>query len=155
MIFCSPEPFPQIQKLKEAVMKQLRICAIVGLVCLSLISVVAGKQDPNNKKTPDGNLPSEVCLGIQQYIADVEAAKSMKDVSARKTQYSAAEQRLAEILKRNGKMRLLKEITEYAHYSEMAAAAGSRDPNLTKILADQLKTRTKLLEWCMSDSSRL
>ncbi|MDQ7782036.1 MAG: hypothetical protein RDU20_04105 [Desulfomonilaceae bacterium] len=131
-------------------MTKSTLCFTVGLICLSLISTVAAQQDSARRKTPR-SLPTEVCRAMEQYIATVEAARSVKDGDDRKARYAAAEKKLAEVLKRYGKTALLTEITEYAHYSERAATAGARDPDLTKILADQLKIRTKLLEWCTSD----
>ncbi|MFH1113313.1 MAG: hypothetical protein V1792_05280 [Pseudomonadota bacterium] len=133
-------------------MKRLTICLAIGLVCLSLISVLAAPKDPSKEKALTPNLSDEACKAIEQYIASVEAAGSLKDAAARKVQYAAAEEELAEVLKRNGKAALLTEITEYARYSEVAATAGSRDPNLTRILSDQLKTRSKLLGWCTTDA---
>jgi len=131
-------------------MKQLTLCLALGAIFLALVSAGIAQQSGAAGKAPASKLPDEVCKAIEQYVAGIDSARTVRDKAEREEKYAAAQKALVPVLSRFGKTYLLEEITVYAQHCEEVATADPTDAKFEKLVAQRLGTRSKLLEWCSS-----
>ncbi len=130
-------------------MKRLAIWMIVGAIFLGMWSFTEAQQPRGDGKTSPRALPAQECKAIEQYIAKIDAARSIREKTQREEKYAEAQAQLTAALKgRDEAAPLLGEALEYAKRTEQVATADPTDPKLSEILENRLKLRSALLERC-------
>lgn len=129
-------------------MKKVAQYVIVGMMLLGMVSVGVAQQDMSKGKSSSSVVPPDVCKAIQQYVARVDAARSIGNKTGRAEKYAQAQKELEQVLKRYTQSALLEEATEYAKLTEVIVRTEPTDGKLAELLDKRLKLRGALLERC-------
>jgi hypothetical protein len=138
------------QSRERWVMKKLGLCLMVGMLCLTMMSIAGAQQEAGKVKASSSDLSGAVCQAIEQYISKVDSARSLKAKTEREEKYAEAQNGLAEVLQRHDKSALLSQVTAYATYTELVAHTDPTNPQFDKIVDQRLKSRAALLDMCTS-----
>jgi hypothetical protein len=117
------------------------LISIVGLICLTSAATSGAQKG--------ATVPAEVCQAIEQYVAQINTAGTLKEKAARDESCAAALKALNEVLKRYGKNNLSAQASEFAKYSELVASTDPTDANFGELVSKRLKSRAVLQELCM------
>ncbi len=131
-------------------MKRVWLGLIVGLICLGMMAIAGGQQGTGKGQASPRDLPAAVCQAIEQYIAKIDAARSIGDKTQRTEKLSAAQDELASVLKRNDSTSLLSQASAYARYTELMASTDPTDTKFGELVEQRLNSRAALLEACSS-----
>jgi 7-keto-8-aminopelargonate synthetase-like enzyme len=129
-------------------MKKLVMVLIVGAICLAAAVIAQAQQSGGEGKTSSRALPAQECKAIEQYIARIDAARSIREKAQRETKYSEAQAELKAALKSRDNAAPLAQATEYANTTEQVATMDPMDSKLSEVLDKRLKLRGALLERC-------
>jgi hypothetical protein len=133
---------------ERTVMKRLALWIMLGAICLGIVSIGQAQQNRGTGKMAFRELPAGVCRAIEQYIAKVDAARSLTDKASREEKYAEAREELAAVLKSYDKAFLITEATDYAGYTELVAGTDPTDAKFNDAVEKRLRARTALLEIC-------
>lgn len=131
-------------------MKRLVQWLMLGTICLAIVSFAVAQGGTGKAKSNSKQLPAEVCKAIEQFIAQIDSARSVKEKAAREAKFAKAQDELAMVLKRNDKLALLSEASAYIRYTELVVSGDAKDANLDELLQKRLETRSGLLGLCTS-----
>ena len=129
-------------------MKRLALWMIAGAIFLGVGAVFEAQQSGGAGKTSSAALPANVCKAIEQYIAKIDASRSVKDKGQREERYSEAQTELKSAFKGRDDAPIIAEAEDYARYTEQIANTDPTDTRLTDILDKRLKFRSALLDRC-------
>jgi hypothetical protein len=127
-------------------MKESMWCLIFTIVFLGMTGFALAQ----NKGEPS----SELCNAIEQFVAEIDATRAIKDKARRDANYTEAQKELAMVLKTYGKPLLLDAASSYAHYTELVLNADPRDPAFSDLVDKRLKSRTDLMNPCAPFTTR-
>ncbi len=133
---------------KRTVMRRLTQCVIVGILILGMVSVGMAQQVTGKGKSSSTVVPADACTAIQQYVARIDAARSIGEQARREEKYTQARKELEPVLQRYNLSVLVDEASEYAKLTEVVVRADPTDPKLADLLDKRLKVRGALLERC-------
>ncbi len=85
---------------------------------------------------------------MEGYVAGIDAARSMKEKTAREENYRKSLETLTAVLKPRGESSLLAQAEAYARYSEQVVVADPSNPKFDEMVNKRLKTRSQLLQRC-------
>jgi hypothetical protein len=131
-------------------MKRLALCLIVGMICLGVGSIVLGQQDSGGVKPKPDSLPADACKAIEQYVAKINAAGSVKDKAKREVQYSQAQDGLTTALKNLGRPEVIEHAMGYSQYTEQIVVTDPLDKGYGDLVEKRIKLSELLLNLCMS-----
>jgi hypothetical protein len=121
-------------------MKKFIFAAICGIVCAAcLVPWDAGASETASP---------ELCKALQDYVSQVDAARSVSDTGKRKDMYREAQSKAAEKLKRLKAESLLEDCANYSVYVESIVVKDATDPALPGLIEKRVKLREKLLGLC-------
>lgn len=123
---------------------------VPALLCLFPVSLAMGQQGTKKNKPTSEALSLEVCTAVEQYIARIDAARSIKEQSKREEEYTAAKTELARVLEPRGKTALLAETAAYAQCSEQVIVTDSSDARYSELVDKRIKSRSSLLGRCLN-----
>ena len=129
-------------------MTRQALCIMVGILFVATLSSVAAQQIKTNQPSSSVKLPADVCQAVQQYVAKIDAARSMNEASKREQTYAQAQKQLEPVLQRHKQMAIADMGSEYAKLTETVVKTDSTDPKLPKLLDERLALRAKLLDHC-------
>ncbi len=129
-------------------MKRLALCLILGIFCTATVSLAGAQQSTGKAKSASKGLPTEVCKAIEQFVAQIDSARSITEKSSREKKYNQAQEQLAAVLTKYGKSAMLSEASQYVLYTELVVSGDAKDANLDQLIDQRLKKRTSLLEMC-------
>ncbi|MBI5249700.1 MAG: hypothetical protein HY912_09410 [Desulfomonile tiedjei] len=128
-------------------MKKLALCLALVTVFLSM-ACIAGAQKSLGRGQLSGEAPSELCNAIEQYVAQIDATRAIRDKARREAKYTEAQKELAPVLKQYDKVQMLDAAASYAHYSELVLTTDPADVSFSDNVDKRLKSRTDLMEPC-------
>jgi len=129
-------------------MKRTTVCMIVGAILLGMISLVEAQQAPDRGKPLSKALPAEVCAALEQYVAKVDAAGSIKEPERRAEKYAEAQKGLTEVVTRKEQASLLEDALAYPKLVEQVVATDPTTKGFDELLDKRIKMRGTLLEAC-------
>ena len=129
-------------------MKGTTLCLIVGAIFLGMVSLVEAQRDTSQGKPAAKALPAEVCSALEQYLAKIDAAGSLRDATKREEKYTEAQKELSEVLTRSERASLLKDALEYAKFVEQVVITDPTTKGFDGLLDKRIKMRGRLLEAC-------
>jgi len=134
--------------LRGTVMKRLVIWMMAWAICLGVGPITEAQQSSGAEKASARALPAQECKAIEQYIAKIDAARSIREKAKREEKYEEAQAELKAALKGRDDATLLDQASEYAKSTELVASTDPTDSKLSEILDRRLKLRSGLLERC-------
>lgn len=90
---------------------------------------------------------------MEQYVAGIDAARSMKEKKVRQEKYRKALEELAAVLKPRGETALVSQAEAYAQLSEQVVVADPSNQRFDEMVDARLKTRSALLQRCENYTS--
>lgn len=152
MIRLVREKPPIIEKGKGTLMARLLVWLLVGTICAGMLTIAAAQQGTGSAKS-SSQLPAEVCQAMEQYVAGIDAARSMKEKKVRQEKYRKALEELAAVLKPRGETALVSQAEAYAQLSEQVVVADPSNQRFDEMVDARLKTRSALLQRCENYTS--
>jgi hypothetical protein len=125
-------------------MKRFAPCIAVGMLLVGLLCPAGAQQAPAAVR-----LSPEACAAVQQYVARIDASRSMNAAADREETYAQARKGLEPVLQRNKQAQLLDVASDYAKVSETIVKASATDPKLPELVDKRLKLRSRLLDHCL------
>jgi len=129
-------------------MKRLVIWMLVGAICFGAGSVALAQQSGGQRKASSKALSAQECKAMEQYIAKIDAARSISQKARREEKYEEAQAELTKALKGRDDNGVLAQALEYAKRTEQVVTTDPTDPKLAEILDSRLKLRSSLLDRC-------
>lgn len=129
-------------------MNRLVIWMMVGAICVGVGSLAQAQQSGGEGKASSKALSAQECKAIEQYIAKIDAARSISQKAQRDENYEEAQAELKTAVKGRGDDTVLAQALEYAKRTEQVVTTDPTDPRLTEILDRRLKLRSGLLDRC-------
>jgi hypothetical protein len=115
-----------------------------------MLSLAYAQQKAEGEPVPRLKLTPDACKAIEKYIADIDAARSVKEKAKRDEKYAAALDALKAVVKAPGDAALIAEAAAYPVHTERVLAVDSTDPKLEELIELRLKCRARLLGSCVS-----
>lgn len=129
-------------------MSKLVVWILVGTICAGLPMIAQAQQGSGGAKSSSAQLPAEVCKAMERYVAQIDAARSLKEKTLREEKYREGLEGLTAVLKPRGETSLLAQAEEYARLCEAVVTADSTNPKLDEMVNKRLMTRSQLLQRC-------
>jgi len=129
-------------------MKRLAIWMMAWAICLGVGPITEAQQSGGAEKASSRALPAQECKAIEQYIAKIDSARSIKEKAQREEKYAGAQAELKAALKGRDDAALLDQASEYAKATELVASTDPTESKLSEILDKRLKLRSALLDRC-------
>ncbi len=131
----------------------MKKCSILFLIVCAISFVGfsnlgAQTQKTGTKSDVTSPPPREACRAIEAYVAKIDTAKSISDLSKRGELYQNAKQELDKVLKQYKQSTLATLASDYVTYTEQVATAEATNPKLNEYLEKRSKLRASLLEMC-------
>ncbi len=95
-------------------MKRFTLCMMVGVLILGVMSLSGAQSDTSKGNPSPATLPAAACQAIQQYVAKIDAARSMSDSAKRQETYTQAHKELESVVLRHKKSALADDAAQYA-----------------------------------------